>query len=64
MDGGHCTQIIYKSGTKICAIPLFLARLQPKDIILHIPVIKFISDLQQVGGLLQFPPPIKLTATI
>jgi hypothetical protein len=41
-----------------------LAWLQPKDIILHIPVIKFISDLQQqVGGLLQFPPPIKLTAT-
>jgi hypothetical protein len=30
-------------------------------------VIKFNSDLQQVGGflwVLQFPPPIKLTATI
>jgi hypothetical protein len=30
-------------------------------------VIKFVSDLQQVGGflwLLWFPPPIKLTATI
>jgi hypothetical protein len=30
-------------------------------------VIKFVSDLQQVGGflrVLQFPPPIKLTATI
>ena len=30
-------------------------------------VIKFVSDLQQVGGFLQvlrFPPPIKLTATI
>ena len=29
--------------------------------------IKFVSDLQQVGGFLQvirFPPPIKLTATI
>jgi len=29
--------------------------------------IKFVSDLQQVGGflrLLRFPPPIKLTATI
>jgi hypothetical protein len=25
---------------------------------------KFVSDLQQVGGLLRFPPPIKLTATI
>jgi len=27
-------------------------------------VIKFVSDLQQVGGFFQFPPPIKLTATI
>ena len=27
-------------------------------------VIKFVNDLQQVGGFLQFPPPIKLTATI
>jgi len=30
-------------------------------------VIKFVSDLQQVGGFLRefwFPPPIKLTATI
>jgi len=31
-------------------------------------VIKFVGDLQQVGGffypLLRFPPPIKLTATI
>jgi hypothetical protein len=30
-------------------------------------VIKFVSDLQQVGGflrVLQFPPPIKLTAMI
>jgi hypothetical protein len=30
-------------------------------------VIKFVSDLQQVSGfrrVLQFPPPIKLTATI
>ena len=30
-------------------------------------VVKFVSDLQQVGGFLQalrFPPPIKLTATI
>ena len=30
-------------------------------------VIKFVSDLQQVGGflwVLRFPPPIKLTATI
>ena len=30
-------------------------------------VIKFVSDLQQVGSflrVLQFPPPIKLTATI
>jgi len=27
-------------------------------------VIKFVSDLWQVGGFLQFPPPIKLTATI
>ena len=30
-------------------------------------VIKFVSDLRQVGGflrILQFPPPIKLTATI
>jgi len=25
-------------------------------------VIKFVSDLQQVGGFLRFPPPIKLTA--
>ena len=27
-------------------------------------VIKFVSDLRQVGGFLLFPPPIKLTATI
>ena len=27
-------------------------------------VIKFVSDLRQVGGFLRFPPPIKLTATI
>jgi hypothetical protein len=30
-------------------------------------VIKFVSDLRQVGGflrVLQFPPPIKLTATL
>jgi hypothetical protein len=30
-------------------------------------VIKFVSDLRQIGGFLrvfQFPPPIKLTATI
>jgi hypothetical protein len=30
-------------------------------------VIKFVSDLRQVGGflwVLQFPPPVKLTATI
>ena len=30
-------------------------------------VVKFVSDLRQVGGFLrvfQFPPPIKLTATI
>ena len=27
-------------------------------------VIKFVSDLLQVGGFLRFPSPIKLTATI
>jgi len=27
-------------------------------------VIKFVSDLQQVGGFLRFPPSIKLTTTI
>ena len=27
-------------------------------------VIKFVSDLRQVGGFLQFPPPIKLATTI
>jgi hypothetical protein len=27
-------------------------------------VIKFVSDLRQVGGFLRFPPPIKLTDTI
>jgi hypothetical protein len=27
-------------------------------------VIQFVSDLRQVGGFLQFAPPIKLTATI
>ena len=27
-------------------------------------VIKFVSDPRQVGDFLQFPPPIKLTATI
>jgi hypothetical protein len=27
-------------------------------------VIKFVSNLRQVGGFLRFPPPIKLTATI
>jgi hypothetical protein len=26
-------------------------------------VIKFVSDLQQIGGLLRFSPPIKLTAS-
>ena len=26
-------------------------------------VVKFVSDLRQVGGFLRFPPPIKLTAT-
>jgi hypothetical protein len=26
-------------------------------------VIKFVSDMQQIGGILLFPPPIKLTAT-
>jgi hypothetical protein len=26
-------------------------------------VIKFVSDLRQVGGFLRFPPPLKLTAT-
>jgi hypothetical protein len=26
-------------------------------------VIKFVSDLRQIGGFLRFPPPIKLTAT-
>ena len=30
----------------------------------YIYVIKFVSDLQHVGGFLQFPPPIKLTTTI
>jgi hypothetical protein len=33
----------------------------------NIIMIKFVSDLRQVGGflrVLQFPPPIKLTATI
>jgi len=35
-------------------------------LVLHY-VIKFVSDLRQVGGFLRelrFPPPIKLTATI
>ena len=27
-------------------------------------LIKFVSDLRQVGGFLRFPQPIKLTATI
>ena len=27
-------------------------------------VIKFVSDLRQVGGFLRFPPPVKLTAMI
>ena len=27
-------------------------------------VIKFVSDLRQVGGFLRFPSPIKLTITI
>ena len=27
-------------------------------------VIKFVSDLRQVGGFLPFPIPIKLTATV
>jgi hypothetical protein len=27
-------------------------------------VIKFVNDLRQISGFLQFPPPIKLTATI
>ena len=27
-------------------------------------VIKFVSDMRQVGGFLRFPLPIKLTATI
>ena len=38
----------------------------PTQVIQHY-VIKFVSDLRQVGGILwvhQFPPPIKLIATI
>jgi hypothetical protein len=31
---------------------------------IHYYVIKFVSDLQQVGGFLRFPPSIKLTAMI
>jgi hypothetical protein len=27
-------------------------------------VIKFVSNLRQVGGFIRFPPPIKLTSTI
>ena len=27
-------------------------------------VIKFVSDLRQVGGFLRFPPPIKMTTMI
>ena len=37
-----------------------------KKLFLHFNVIKFVSDLRQVGGffyVLWFPPPIKLTAT-
>jgi len=37
------------------------------DTTLYIYVIKFLSDLRQVGGffrVLRFPPPIKLTVTI
>jgi hypothetical protein len=37
--------------------------LNPTQAIQHY-VIKFVSNLGQVGGFLRFPPPIKLTATI
>ena len=43
-----------------------VASLNPVQAIQHY-VIKFVSDLLQVGGflrVLRFPPPIKLTATI
>jgi hypothetical protein len=30
----------------------------------HGKVIKYVSEVRQVCGLLRFPPPIKLTATI
>jgi len=32
--------------------------------LIHHYLIKFASDLQQVGGFLMFAPPIKLTATV
>ena len=35
-----------------------------KVYLIHHYVKKFVSDLQQVGGFLQFPPPIKQNATI
>jgi len=48
--------------TKVVNSNLLMARCTQ---LIQLDVIKFVSDLQQVGGflrVLQFPPPIKLTA--
>jgi hypothetical protein len=58
-------QTVSSTGRK-CPSPLklwirtpFMARCTRYNI-----VIKFVSDLRQVGGFLRIPPPIKLTVTI
>ena len=57
---------IYNYPNNQCPSPLMLFEYRSGQGVQHY-VIKFISDLRQVGGvhcLLRFPPPIKLTATI
>jgi len=55
---GHCGHDRMVVGLLPIAISTY-----PTQAIQHY-VIKFVSDLWQVGGFLRFPSPIKLTATI
>jgi hypothetical protein len=58
-------RMICKFGT-FCTLNTFLISFQTVNSIQHY-VIKFVSNLRQIGGVLRvplFPPPIKLTATI
>ena len=59
-------EMIIGSWNYLCNQYLFTTNVvssNPVQAIQHY-VIKFVSDLQQVGGFLRFLPPIKLTTTI